>query len=122
MLLKAHLFEQICGELRTLRNNTRSERRGRPRAGMRVLVTMIPCVGDDPQPRQVWVRDLSREGIGFVSNEPFDAGTQVLITLPRGAGPALEVLYITTRCDRLEELQYSIGARLDRIIPSADAI
>ena len=121
MLLKADLFEQICGELRTIRGQVRSERRGRPRAGMRVLVTMIPCVGDDAQPRKVWVRDLSRDGIGFISTESIAINTPVLITLPRAAGPALEVLYVTTRCSRLDDNQFSVGARLDRLITAEDA-
>ena len=122
MLLSAEQYEQICSQLRTLRDNVgRSERRSRPRAGLRAQITLLPCRATASEPRKVWVRDLSPDGIGFISNEMITVGTPLLITLPRPNGDALEVLYITTRAVHLTKDQFSIGARLERVITADEA-
>lgn len=117
MQLSAEQFEQIVA---SLRNNAGSslrlhERRTSARAGLRARVTLVPCSAA-PQPRLVWLRDLAAGGISFVCPEPLDAGSFVVVSMPREDGSLFNLLYVVVRCRRAGAAQYLCGARLERVV------
>lgn len=122
MFLGAEQYDQIVSQLRSDGGRQRSqERRSSPRVGLRVQVQLIPCRSSGRAKVQTaWLRDISATGVGIVFQEPLEIGTYVVVCFPRKKGSTLEILFLVTRCTRLNTGHFSIGARFQRIIKPED--
>jgi hypothetical protein len=86
------------------RVNCRSERN---RAGLQYQPT-LPHLDRPSDWRAVYVINLSREGVGFLSGVPLYPCEEMRILLLSGVGLKLEVI----RCRRLRNHCFEIGARI----------
>jgi diguanylate cyclase len=117
MRLTEQLYRQIITRLKSERGSGRSvERRRLARVGLRVQVMLLPCRRDHHVPRDIWLRDISAEGIGFVFPKPLDRDEYVLMGFPGGGKMQVQILYRVARCHPLGQDQFSVGARFDREI------
>ena len=123
MFLTGEQYEQIVRQLRSEHPPGRaSDRRASPRVGLRAQARLIECkTGGEAPVRSVWVRDISLEGLGFLTSEEIPPGTYLVLSLPtRRKTATLDLLFLTIRCERLGDMQFSIGARFQRIITAED--
>ena len=120
MKLTAEQFEQILASLKSDSSRPRQQdKRSSPRVGIRMQVTIVPCVQGQPAtPHLVWVRDVSAHGMGLIHNQPLPIGSYFLALFQRKAGDRLTVLYKVASCSRLSTQQTLIGAQIDRVITS----
>jgi hypothetical protein len=121
MFLGAEQYQNIVSQLRSERAPRRSlERRNSPRVGLRVPVQVIPCrTGTRAIVQSAWLRDLSAGGVGLIFHQPLEIGSYLVVCFPRKNGPPLDVLFVVSRCVRLNTSHFSIGARFQRIITDA---
>jgi hypothetical protein len=115
MALSADQFKQIVASLKSdAPDRGTYEKRAAPRVGLRTKVT-IYMDGDPTRPTDVWVRDLSANGIGFVHGRPIEQNREFLIKFPMCGNHWLSVVYSVMHCKDLSKNLYFVGARLDRI-------
>jgi hypothetical protein len=119
MTLSSRQFLHI---IETLRSDPTRGRRANPRVGLRFKVRMLQCVECGPVPLcEVWVRDLSIEGIGFVHEEHLPIGSFVVIQFaPEGTDAGLSVLYQVLRSHQLAVKSFEIGAKLDHVLTAEE--
>lgn len=118
--LTAEVFKDVVSALRSDDNSTRVlDKRSNPRVGLRTKLAILtgPTGPFEAPPVEVWLRDLSAGGIGIVHNQEMERGCPFVAHLPRRQGPALRVLYEVAHCKRLAKDLYSIGAKLNRVLP-----
>jgi hypothetical protein len=118
--LTAEVFKDVVSALRSDDNSTRVlDKRSSPRVGLRTKLAIVTgnTSAFEAPPVEVWLRDLSAGGIGIVYSREMERGTPFVAHLPRRQGPALRVLYEVAHCKRLAKDLYSIGAKLNRILP-----
>ena len=124
MFLTAEQYEQIVRQLRSERPAGRgSERRGSPRVGLRAQVRLIECrTGGEASTLTAWVRDISDKGIGLLLPQSVSPGTYLVLSLPTGKrkNATLDLLFLSVRCEALNNEQFSIGASFQRIITAED--
>ncbi len=116
MELTAGLFEQV---LRTLRADaTLREQRQHPRVGLRVRAEVHPLISPaPPEPLQVWVRDLSLQGIGLIASVPLPVGLTFELRLKDRDSAALVVRFRVLRC-RQQGAVHTVGALLTEVVES----
>jgi hypothetical protein len=101
----------------TLRSDPLRGRRNAARVGLRFRVAMLPCVESGPVTRHdVWVRDISVEGIGFVHAEPLPLDSFVVVQFAAEGDGGLSVLYRVTRSHRVGPKSVEIGAKIDHVL------
>jgi hypothetical protein len=100
-------------------------RRGQPRVGLRLRMTILPLGGralppgpDADRATHVHLRNLSPRGVGFVHDRVLEEGRHFLIELPRERGGNAHLLGCVERCRRIETAAgasplYDIGGSLD---------
>ena len=118
--LTAEVFKDVVSALRSDDNSNRVlDKRSSPRVGLRTKLAIVtgPTGPFEAAPVEVWLRDLSAGGIGIVHSREMERGTPFVAHLPRRQGAALRVLYEVAHCKRLAKDLYSIGAKLNRILP-----
>lgn len=108
--------EQFNGIISSLRSDALAGRRGAPRVGLRLQVTVIPCAEQDVVEQTVWLRDLSISGMGFVHSQPFAEGSYLVARFHQDAGDSIAVLVEVTRCKQVAATSYEIGTRIDRMV------
>lgn len=114
MKLSASQFLRIID---TLKSDPQLGRRRNPRVGLRAKVNMVPCVEKGPVQRfEVWVRDLSVEGVGFVHCDELDAGSFVVLHFPAKDDTGISVLCQVMRSHRIGPKSVDIGARIDHVL------
>src|SRR5260221_5039039 len=113
MQLTADQFNDI---LSSLRSDALAGRRGAPRVGLRIQVTIIPCAEHDVVEQVVWLRDLSVSGMGFVHSRPFPPGSFLVAKFQRDSGESIAVLVEVMRTKKLGPTSYEIGTRIERMI------
>ena len=115
MSLSADQFTQIVASLKSDAPDKGSfEKRSAPRVGLRTKIT-IYMDGDPTRGMDVWIRDLSANGIGFVHGHPLEANREFLIKFPMRGNHSLAVVYSVMHCKDLSKSLFFIGARMDRI-------
>jgi hypothetical protein len=116
--LTAEQFEQIVSRLKSDDYRGRQhENRSSPRVGVRVQAVVIPCTpGRKPTQYLVWVRDISQNGICLLHTEPMPRGSYFLVAFKRRTGETLTALYQVAHCQQQSDRQYTIGAKLDRVM------
>ena len=108
---------QFLRILETLRSDPLQGRRKTPRVGLRCKAMMVPCVESGPVERhEVWVRDLSVEGIGFLFNDTLPLGSFVVFQFSPEGDSSLSVLCQVTRAHRVAAKSVEIGARIDHVL------
>jgi hypothetical protein len=112
MKLTADLFANIVSSLTSDAMMGRAyEKRLAPRAGLRVRLTIAVVTQDVPGPPfTVWVRDVSRNGIGLVCPQRLPAGTRFVAQLPRGDKDVLAVTFRVVQCRSLMKELFHVGA------------
>jgi len=97
-------------------NNAPMERRRHARTGLRMALMAIRLDPDcDEVIDTLHMTDISRGGIGAVSDRPFYPGQRILLCLPLSAGGGRRRIYATiTRCRQGDE-GYRIGMEFDTV-------
>lgn len=115
--LSAELFAQVLATLKSDDAKDRNRRRA-PRVGLRARVMVLPMLTSDEcsKPLAAWLRDLSRDGIGLLIDQPLNAGIKVRIVLPRQFGEVIRVEYLIMHCREVTRGRYAIGARMCGIL------
>jgi hypothetical protein len=132
MSFTAEQFNQIVESLRSDSLGKRSyEKRTAPRVGVRTKLEIVPLPGLPPgvpvPPRlppaaasgpveNVWVRDISADGIGILHASPMDAGARFVAHFLRGQRAPLSVVYAVTHCKTISKTLFTIGAKLERVL------
>lgn len=114
MQLTAIEFASI---LRDLKCDARSdERRSNPRAPTRSMVQVIPVVPGlaAPVSQMIRARDISRNGIGLVTQQYMEENSRLLVLLPKSATDTFVLLCEVARVTNLPGEQYGIGVRMVR--------
>ena len=115
MALSADQFKQIVASLKSDAPDKGSfEKRSAPRVGLRTKL-MIHIDRDETHGIDVWIRDLSANGVGFVHSAPLEAGREFLIKFPLRGKHSLSVVYSVMHCKDLSKTLFFVGARMDRI-------
>jgi hypothetical protein len=115
MELSADLFEQIVGGLKG-DNVAGRDKRIEPRVGLRKKTTIIVGMSDNgADSQQVWVRDLSRSGIGILHNKTLKPNSEFVIKLIRREGDEVSIIYTVKYCKVAGPKQFSIGGVLKKI-------
>src|SRR5690348_11060532 len=100
--LTAEMFEQIVASLRSDGSRRTHEKRKHPRVGLRTTLEILQCpeIGERivPPPAVVSVRDLSADGIGFVSPRSMAANAQFVAEFARSEDTKLRVQYRVAYC------------------------
>lgn len=92
------------------------ERRNNPRAPTRAKINVIQVIlGEKSPTRQtVWLKDVSRTGIGLMSPIKFEEGTRLLVVLPVSNCESFVLLAEIVRVTRMPGNTHVMGARLIR--------
>lgn len=96
-----------------------SERRILPRFRVWAPLQIAPTSGDEP-PISVWVRDLSRGGIGVMYTRALPMGWEFTTLLPRLASRPIRVRCAVVYCAVGAPDMFSIGARFVEQLPDSD--
>ena len=104
------LTMQMPGATRPL-----TDRRRRPRLTSRTQGwvipanrTRLPYVPADDDLQEVWIENLSRNGVGFISGEPMPIGIEQQIRVGRGPMTRCKSMRVVF-CQKLDENVYRIG-------------
>jgi PilZ domain-containing protein len=114
MQLSRELFKQIIAQLKGGKEDAHNKRR-EPRVGLRNRVALTVLKGTEHTPGAsvtVTVRDLSRDGIGFLHHGRVPTNTIFTIRLPAMEDGDLVAVYKVKHCQLLEEGLYRIGGAL----------
>jgi hypothetical protein len=108
---------QFLRIIETLRSDPLEGRRRTPRVGLRCKAIMVPCVEDGPvQCHEVWVRDLSVEGIGFIHHDTLPLHSFVIFQFTAKDDAGLSVLCQIVRSVRVAPKSVEIGAKIDHVL------
>ncbi len=118
--LTAEQFEQITDSLRSDRSLRIHEKRQKPRVGLRCSLEVFTC---DPKRGwsaavPVWIRDVSAEGLGLVSNVQMKKDMAFVAEFGRSGTDSLYVMYQVAYSKQLTQGLFSVGARVVRVIPA----
>ena len=93
-------------------------RRAWPRFVLRKCMAIVPY---DPklaaEPVTVWLRDISRGGIGLIHANRLPMDSQFLLEISTANGKKVRLVCAVIYCDALHE-GYTIGARFKRVLAS----
>jgi hypothetical protein len=113
--LSADLFEQIIAGLKG-DNVAGRDKRAEPRVGLRKRTTIMLGLSDGgAESMLVWVRDLSRSGIGILHSKSVKPGTEFTIRLPRRDGGDVVITYVVKYCKLVGSKQFSVGGILKKV-------
>jgi hypothetical protein len=121
--LTAEMFNDIVSNLKSDSAAARGqEKRTQGRVGLRGMLEVIPCSfsRESNKPVNVWVRDVSVNGIGLLASLRFDEGAEFIARFTRYNRPPLCVLYKVRYCRRVSSDLNSIGASYERVMPDAN--
>lgn len=123
--LTADIFEDIVASLRSDKSKRTNEKRGRPRVGLRSSLQIFVCppLGSTVSTAMnVWVRDVSVDGLGLTTTQSVAADTQFIAEFDRWDRQKLRVQYRVAHCKQLSRGLFSIGAKLVKVLPDRDVI
>ncbi|MDP9173474.1 MAG: hypothetical protein M3O30_06365 [Planctomycetota bacterium] len=121
MNLSADLFNEIVASLRSDGPDSRAqEKRTQGRVGLRCTMDLVPFpTPEGTRPTTVWLRDISINGIGFVSSARVSDRSELIARLPRPNQTPLSILYKVRYCRRLSSDLFSVGASFEHVMPDA---
>jgi hypothetical protein len=112
MRLSHELLAEFVTCLRQeIRDGLAHERRTLPRFKVWAPLRITPLDGDTPgTPYRVWIRDLSRGGLGLMYPKPFELGHEFLVSMPVLVGePQWFVCKVVYSGGSVEDM-FSIGS------------
>jgi hypothetical protein len=114
-------LERVADAVMALRVDLRDrpdlEKRQLPRFPVWAPRTIRPVGEGVPGAFEVWLIDIACGGIGFVSAQPLDAGTEFYVNIPGAEGPELHVLARIVHCRRMANGSFTSGAQFLREVP-----
>jgi hypothetical protein len=113
MQLTSDQFHEIIS---SLRSDALAGRRGAPRVGLRLQVSIIPCTQTHAQEETVWLRDLSVTGMGFVHSRHLPVGSFLVIKFQRDGSDSIAILVEVTRSKQVGASSFEIGTRIERLV------
>jgi len=118
--LSAEMFEQIAEALKSDGPPGR-DKRLEPRVGMTGEV-MLLNMSDRRRGGviSVRVRDISRSGVGLYHSARFAKGERFIIQLRTLKNEPIWMICVTAYCRKLQEDRFSIGARIQQVMNSAE--
>jgi len=110
--LSAEQFRHIRHHLKW--DKQASDKRTSPRVGVRnsVPMSLMGPKGQMGRRHSVPVRNISRNGIGFLHEDRLPMGCRFAITLPIDGEKELVAIYEVKHCETLEQRLFGIGGRL----------
>ncbi len=120
MRLSAEMFEEIVGSLRS-DGRSSAEKRSEPRVGLSAEVLMISA--RDRVRRggiRMRVRDISHSGVGLYHSKRLGKEQRFIVELPTIRDQPIWLVCVTAYCRRTEKDRYLIGARIKRVLNSAE--
>ena len=123
MQLTVKFLQQVAEHLKSDEFGARAKR-CEPRVGLRAKAKIVPIVVDDRgiPPMDVWVRDISSCGVGFVAARNLPMGSLFLLKLPTAARDEVAVQYRVTYSNAIGGGSHVIGAAFDRLVCNDRAI
>ena len=121
MQLSYELFKQIVDHLR-VDNRSEREKRAEPRVGISCEANLVMRAAkgkSKPSNSRIFVRDLSRTGVGLVMPERMPINRSIMIELPSASGSTW-IMCTTIYCQELEDKLFKVGARHTRVLPPAE--
>ncbi|QOV91045.1 PilZ domain-containing protein [Humisphaera borealis] len=117
MQLTLKLLQLVAENLRSDEFSSRAKRT-EPRVGLRAKAKIVPMVVDDRgiPPMEIWVRDISSSGIGFVVNRALPQGSFFLLKLQTPARDDLSIQYKVTYTNAIGGGSHVVGACFDRVV------
>jgi len=122
--LSAEQFEEITASLLSDGNLRTTEKRQKPRVGLRCSLDVMLC-DESGTPRSkstVWMRDLSAQGVGIVTSIQFPDRSKFVAVFERANRRHLCVLYSVAYCRQLTKGLYSVGAKMERALTTEEAL
>jgi hypothetical protein len=121
MQLSAELYHQIVDALRSDTTRDRDKRTA-PRVGLRAQVKVLPPLGVRAPAENLRCRNLSASGIGLMHNREMRSGSEFVVSLPAtGLAAPVHIACIVVHCRKLAPDQFTIGARILRVLTSDEA-
>ena len=118
--LTAEVFESIVKTLRSDGSDSMSEKRSAPRVGLRtqVDIEVLPesFSGGVLGSYAAWLRDISADGIGIVTNQHLPRGAEFIAAFRREREGTMRIQYKVAHCKTLSKGLYSIGARVEKTL------
>ena len=115
MQLTAIEFAKLINDLKC--DARPDERRTNPRAPTRAQLEVIPVLlsaTGAPHIEKFRVRDISRTGMGLLTNRSIPELTRLIVLLPKNAAETLVLLCEIVRAQRLPGDMYHLGTRMVR--------
>jgi PilZ domain-containing protein len=118
--LTAEAFQSIVKALRSDDSDSMSEKRSAPRVGLRtqVDIEVLPASfsGGVLDTFTAWLRDISADGIGIVTNQHLPRGAEFIASFRREREGTMRIQYSVAHCKTLSKGLYSIGARVEKTL------
>lgn len=121
MQLTATEFAKLINDLKC--DVRPDERRSNPRAPTRAIIQLVQVDANAtkaPQLEQMRVRDISRNGMGLLTNRAIGEGTRLIVLLPKNATETLTLLCNVVRSQRLPGEMYHLGACMIRRVDATE--
>ena len=125
MQISLERLESAVAAMRSgLSGRPADERRLLPRYRVWAPAIVVPCdsAGAKAGPSfEVWVLDLSRGGLGFMSSRPLKLGQRFRFTLPSAdsASPPLHTVSQVVYCSPAAAGSHTVGAKFSAELPAA---
>jgi hypothetical protein len=114
MLLSAELFSEILSKLTSDPKPERgNERRNSPRVGVRAKIEVMRHITGEHS--MVWMREMSRTGIGFLHAKKFVPGEMVHVHFPGADGGHVVGEYEVKHCTPTNGGPCIVGAMLKQM-------
>jgi hypothetical protein len=110
-LLDYQQYAAVLGSLVSDKGKSQ-ERRRDPRVGVRLKLRLIvlPASQPQPDPNDLWLRDISVGGLGLACRRPLDLNANFLLVLGRGPQPPALLAFRVTNSRQVSPDLYSVGA------------
>lgn len=114
MALTAEMFNQIMKGFKSDHGRRANEQRTNPRVGIhgRADFRLLPLTPGGVRPINVWVRDLSHDGIGIMHSVALPAGTRFVISFSQKGEKPLNIIYAVAHTAQVSKGLFAIGARV----------
>ena len=122
----ARLEGAVAAMRRDMSQRPADERRLLPRYRVWAPAMVVPCDaggGKAGSSFEVWVLDLSRGGLGFMSGRPLKVGQHFRFTLPSDdamAAPPLHTVSQVVYCTPAAAGSHTVGAKFVAELPAAE--
>ncbi len=123
LTLTADAFNQIIHSLKSDVGRRFNEKRQKPRVGVRGRIPIVTLEADGAggESFEVWVRDISANGIGILHTQPLKPGRRFAACFYRHDDHPLTLTYVVAHAKAAVKGLYQIGGRLVSVDNDEDA-